>query len=323
MPDTSTESATPILLDTDIGTDIDDVYALVFAATSPEFDLRAVTVVNNDVVLRARIARKTLNLLGRQDVPVRVGAALSLTPGERRGWMGHEGLGIDLSDVPEPERVSESSSEEEAARCIASCAEAAHAAGMPLTVCTIGAMTNLALALRHYPEATCHIKQVVAMAANFGGFGPENARHEHNIACDPVAAEIVLRSGLPVTLVGLNVTGRTAMTLADVEALEALGGPLAQALTGMHRVWFSAIKGDRSPMHDGLALAWMVDPSLLTLVPVVPHVCTEGPQIGYMHYDPSDEAAPTCRIATTVDVSRFQELLLSRVRQAVQRAATR
>jgi purine nucleosidase len=328
MSASSPSDARPIVLDTDIGTDIDDVYALIFAATSPELDLRAVTVVNNDVALRARLARRTLALLGRPDVPVRLGAALSLTPGERRGWIGQEGIGLDLPDEPTGEGVSASApskTTEDAARCIATCAEAAHAAGTPLTVCTIGAMTNLALALRCYPEAARHIGQVVAMAADFGGFGPENARPEHNIACDPVAADIVLRSGLPVTLVGLNVTQQTAMTLADVEALARLGGPLASALVGMHRVWFSVIRNDRSPMHDGLALARLVDPSLLTLIPVAPHVCTHGSQTGFMTYSPPTDTTasgpPACRIATAVDAPRFHALFQSRIQAAVSRAS--
>ncbi|HZO90219.1 MAG TPA: nucleoside hydrolase [Chthonomonadaceae bacterium] len=315
----------PLLLDTDIGTDIDDVYALILGAVSPEFDLRAVTVVNNDVTLRARLARRVLDLLGRPEVPVSLGSALSLTPGERRGWMGHEGLGIALPDETSAAAVSSPESEPmDAARRIAVCAEEAYAAGTPLLVCTIGAMTNLALALRCYPESARHIGQVVSMAANFEGFGPEKAHIEHNIACDPVAVDIVFRSGLPVTLVGLNVTMQTAMTREDVDALEAIGGPLAEALVGMHRVWFAAIGGDRSPMHDGLALAQRIDPTLLTLIDVVPQVLTHGPQAGVMTYTPPDGATPPfCRIATAVDAARFHELLQSRVRQAVQQAKER
>jgi inosine-uridine nucleoside N-ribohydrolase len=319
-------SAQPLLLDTDIGTDIDDVYALIFAAVSPEFALRAVTVVNCDVMLRTKLARRVLALMGRADVPVSLGAALSLTPGERRGWMGHEGIGLQLSDEMTGGSVSSgepSEAKKDAARRIAECAQAAHAAGTPLLVCTIGAMTNLALALRCYPDEARRIGRVVAMAADFGGFGPENARVEHNIACDSVAADIVLRSGLPVTLVGLNVTQQTAMTAEEVQALEAIGGPLAEALVGMHRAWFAAIRNTRSPMHDGLALAYLVDPTLLTLVEAVPHVVTRGPKPGAMAYDPPDGVQPTCRIATAVDAPRFHTLLQSRVRQAVAQAKER
>jgi purine nucleosidase len=314
----------PLLLDTDIGTDIDDVYALILAAASPEFDLRAVTVVNDDVMLRARMARQALNLLGRQEVPVSVGAAVALTPGERRGWAGHEGLGLPLPDASETAAVSAGiTAAPDAARRIADCAVAAHAAGTPLTVCPIGAMTNLALALRCYPEETRLIGQVIAMASDFGGFGLENARGEHNIACDPVAAEIVLRSGLPVTLIGLNVTGQTRMTLADVEALEAIGGPLADALAGMHRVWFAVIRRDHSPMHDGLTLALQLDPAILTLKEAVAQVTTRGPQAGYTRYDAPGGLRTVCRVATAVDAPRYHELLQSRVREAARQAKNR
>ena len=316
MPDLSSRSVAsnglPLVLDTDIGTDVDDVYALILAAVSPEFDLRAVTVVNNNVHLRARLARQILDLLGRCDVPVSMGASLSLTPGERRGWMGHEGLGLSLPATLDAEDASV-----DAARRIAQCAVESHAAGAPLTVCTIGAMTNLALALRYYPETAAHIGQVVSMASDYGEFGPENARWEHNVACDPVAVEIVLRSGLPVTLVGLNVTSQTAMTREDVDAIEAIGGPLAEALVGMHRVWLTALRSDRSPMHDGLALSYLLDSSLLPMVSVSPMVHTHGRHLGVIQYDPPQTGSPICQIATEVDVPRFTEMFQSRIRQAV------
>lgn len=311
----------PLVLDTDIGTDIDDVYALVLAAVSPEFDLRAVTVVNNDVLLRARLARKALDLLGRQEVPVSLGASVSLTPGEQRGWMGHEGQGVTLPDSYLSTQQAAETPPPDAAQQIAACADAAHAAGTPLTLCTIGAMTNLALALRRSPESVSRIGQVVAMASDFGGFGPENARGEHNIACDPVAADIVLRSGLPVTLIGLNVTSQTAMTTEDVDAIAAIGGPLAHDLVGMHRVWLTAIHADRSPMHDGLTLAYLIDPSLLSVVPAAPTVHTHGPQAGFTQYAVPEGAASVCDVATAVDVPRYHHLLQSRVRQAVRHAA--
>ena len=327
-------SARPILLDTDIGTDIDDVYALIIAAVSPEFNLRAVSVVNNDVQLRARIARRVLDLLGREDVPVSVGAGTGLTPGETRGWMGHEGKGIDLSTVPAPDEAPAGYTgytPHSAARTIALLAEQCAEEGAPLTVCPIGAMTNLALALREYPEQTRRIGQVVAMAADFRGYGIEQARMEHNIACDPVAADVVLRSGLPLTLIGLNVTKDTPMTLADVEALEAIGGPLADALVGMHRVWFEAIHNTRSPMHDGLTLATQIDPQTLTFTRALCSAITHGEQRGYVVYHeeapstaPVEEetllAASPCLVATTVDAPRYHELLQSRVQQAVREA---
>ena len=135
--------ARPLLLDTDIGTDIDDVYALIFAAISPEFILRAVTTVNNDTALRARIARGILNLMGREDVPVIIGAGLSLTQGASRGWGGYEGEGMDLSAVPTQtgedganvDKTNGKIINGDAARWIAETAQQCHEAGTPLTVC--------------------------------------------------------------------------------------------------------------------------------------------------------------------------------------------
>lgn len=320
----STPAAQPLLLDTDIGTDIDDAYALIFAAMSPEFDLRAVTVVNNDVVLRAKIARRLLDLLGRAEVPVGLGSALSLTPGERRGWGGHEGRGLSLSDDAAGGHVPElaQNSPMDAARRIAECAETAHAEGKPLLVCPIGAMTNVALALRCYPDSARKIGRIVAMAADFAGFGADNARTEHNIACDPVAADIVLRSGLPITLVSLNVTNRVPMTLQDVEAIEAIGGPLADALAGMHRVWFEFIKREHSPMHDGLALASVVDSEVVTFTEASATVQPHGERTGWMTYAEPESGVPAIQIASDVDAARFHTLFQGRVQQGVRQAAT-
>lgn len=344
-------SARPLLLDTDIGTDIDDVYALICAAISPEFDLKAVTTVNNDVVLRARIARRVLNLMGREDVPVIIGAGPSLTPDEHRGWGGYEGEGIDLSSIPVPETgnsanggsamegTTEGGSAKgkiengDAPRRIAEFAQQCYEAGAPLTVCPIGAMTNLAIALREYPEQTRKIGQIIAMAADFGGYGVANARTEHNIACDPVAAQVLLQSGLPITLVGLNVTKQTAMTLEELETLEAIGGPLAHAVAGMHRVWFDHIHNTRSPMHDALTLAQQIDSAILTFAPAYCSVGTQHHDLGkvtYLEGSPIDAStqeeallSPPCQVALSVNAPRYHALLQARVQEAVRQARDR
>ena len=334
-------SARPLLLDTDIGTDIDDVYALIFAAISPEFDLRAVTTVNNDTVLRARIARRVLNLMGREDVPVIVGTGPSLTLNEHRGWGGYEGEGIDLSSVAEPTSGSGADDESasgtaagiavsDAPRRIAECAQQCADGGTPLTVCLIGAMTNLAIAFREYPAQTRKIGQIIAMAADFGGYGAANARTEHNIACDPAAAEIVLQSGVPTMLIGLNVTKQTAMTLEDVEALEAIGGPLAEDVAGMHRVWLNHIRNTRSPMHDALTLAQQIDPSILTFAPTYCSVATQGDSQGkvtYLEGNPVDASTeeeallpPPCKVALTVNAPQYHALLQARVQDALRQS---
>lgn len=306
----------PVVLDTDIGTDIDDAYALVLAAVSPELDLRAVTTVNNGVEIRALIARTLLRLLGRDDVPVATGERHSLTPSVTCGWAGHEGKGIDLSRTfpardldPRP-----------APALLAELARAAHAEGNPLTLLPVGAMTNVAVAIRDYPQEMALLRGIVAMASGFYGFGEEAARGEHNVQCDPVAVEIVLSSGIPLTFIGLNVTVQTSMTRAQVEEMAATGGPLAEALAGMHRVWFDLIQRDQSAMHDPLAVAVAFRPELVQLLPVSARVRRDPRESGAIVYSPPAEgqAAPH-RIATEVDTDRFHALLRERITRAVGR----
>jgi len=304
----------PVILDTDIGTDIDDAYALVLAATSPELDLRAVTTVNNGVETRALIARTLLRLLGRDDVPVASGERHSLTPGVTCGWAGHEGKGIDLSRTfpardldPRP-----------AAAVLAETARAAHAEGSPLTILPIGAMTNLAVAIREYPQEMALVGRIVAMASGFYGWGEEAARGEHNVQCDPAAVETVIASGIPLTLIGLNVTVQTVMTRAQVEEMAACGGPLAEALAGMHRIWLDVIRRDQSAMHDPLAVAVAFLPELVELVPVTARVRRDLKESGAIVYNPpAPDQVTRCQIATSVDAEAFHALLYERITRAV------
>jgi purine nucleosidase len=299
----------PVLLDTDIGTDIDDAYALLLAVVSPGLDLRGVTTVNNDTTLRAGIARRLLQMLGRKDVPVAIGARDALTPGITRGWMGHEGRGIDLSSI----NPSWDFDERSAPRLIADCARKAHKEGAPLTIFPIGAMTNIAMAIREHPGSMSLVGRIIAMASTFEGFGPENARGEHNVACDPEAFRIVIESGIPVVLIGLNVTRETRMTKTQVDAMAEIGGPLARDLAGMHNVWFEQIGRDHSPMHDGLAVAIAFRPELVELIPVEAHLL-EGSEVhGAVVYNaPSEEKVTKCHIAVSVDAEAFHALLLER-----------
>lgn len=310
--------ATPVLLDTDIGTDIDDAYALVLAAVSPEIDLRGVVTVNHDTGLRAGIARVLLDQLGRTDVPVVPGAGPSLTPGVERGWIGHEGYGIDLSCIdPEVDFLGD-----DVVKVYAREIDKAYAAGTPLQIVSIGPSTNVAAVLRELPVATvCRIGGIVAMASTFAGYGFEYARAEHNVACDPVAFAELLSSPVSVSLVGLNVTLQTAMTAEHVGHLAAIGSPLSASLVGMHRVWFEFLKGDRSAMHDALAVAAVFQPDLMGWIPVHAICVDKEDQPGAVQYDPCDAAAAHCRIAGSVDAGAYHELLFGRVMAAARGAA--
>jgi inosine-uridine nucleoside N-ribohydrolase len=108
------------------------------------------------------------------------------------------------------------------------------------------------------------------------------------------------------------------MAASDLERVAAIGGPLAQALEGMHRIWFEAIGRDNSPMHDSLAVAAVFDGSLLSLVPVSAAVDMTDPLAGAVEFNPSvGDAVTTVRIATGVDSEAFHRLFFARIESAV------
>ena len=290
-----------VIIDTDIGTDIDDAYALLLAISSPELDVRGVPLVHGDLRTRAEIALKLLKLAGREDVPVIWGESRPMNPDRPICWPGHESRGIDLSDV-------EVSVHPESA--VEFLVNHAH----PDTVLIpIGPMTNVGLAIRKHPSEMSRYKGIVAMASTFNGFGPQNAGVEHNIALDPEAAEIVLNSGIPTLLAGLNVTLQTSLTRRMVEEMSAAGTPLARFMSAMTTDWFSVVGRDTTNMHDPLAVAATFAPDLVETVPVRAEV--DVTRAGLIAYYESEDSP--VRICTSVDVGRFQKLFFSRVLEAV------
>jgi purine nucleosidase len=298
----------PIVLDTDIGTDIDDAYALLLAAISPEAALMGVSTVNNDTVLRARIARKLLNLLGRNDVAVVAGRSDSLSSPNPPGWMGPEGMGIELGDVaPDPIPI-----EEFYAQAIGRCPDGS------LSIVTIGPLTNIAWLLDQIPSEMRRAGRIVSMASTWNGWGDEHARREHNVACDPEAFERILQSGLPLTIVGLNVTTRTSMSEAQLDEIETIRGPLAKALSGMHRVWFDRIGKAASPMHDALAVAAAFDPEILETASCSARTIDGDGAVAYNR--PADDKVTFQEVALGLDLGRFESLFWSRTLDAVAEA---
>ena len=295
------KTAQRVIIDTDIGTDIDDAYAVLLALASPELDVRGITLVHGNLYIRAGIALKLLKLAGRSDIPVIWGNSLPMNPERPIYWPGHEGHGLDFSDVESP------AGDQSAAEFIAS------QANEETILVPIGPMTNVGIAVRDNPNEMARYKGIVAMASTFNGFGPENAGGEHNIALDPEAAEIVLNSGIPILLVGLNVTLQTSLTSGMVERMSAARTPLAQLMSLMTREWFSVVGRDTTAMHDPLAVAVTFEPDLVETVPVKATV--DKAQAGRIAYE-AGEASPV-RICASLDADGFQKLFFSRILEAV------
>jgi purine nucleosidase len=304
-----------VILDTDIGTDVDDAFAVALAAVSKEIDVAAVTVVHGDVDLRARIARKLLNLAGRDDIPVSKGLSEPLTPGMEYNMHGHEGKGI-LTPSDKNLKIHEKPAVDLIIDDVLS-------SGEETTVITIGPVTNLAVAIKKEPKIKRRIEDYIFMG---GALNPPiikgkplSPRFETNLNSDPLASKIVLQSGIPTTMVPMDVTWQVLIGFPHLEKLRRACTPLTDALAGMLEIWLSEIRGigedifgcmDMTAMHDPLTVSLAIEDRFLKLEEM--HI---DPQIieGIFRTVPKPNLKPNMKVATDVDASGFINFLVERL----------
>jgi purine nucleosidase len=235
----------PVIFDTDIGTDVDDILALVLLAKAPELKLLGVTTVYGDTTFRAKIAKATTHLLGRDEIAIIPGEKQTLS-GRQIHWAGHEGEGVPDLDSLEVEAKQSAPSY---------IAESAEALDGELEVIATGPLTNIARALTAAAASCARIKHLYIMG---GAFWMNRA--EHNIKCDADAARIVFRSGLPTTIISLDLTLRVRLGKNDLPPIAALPNGLGPMLENQLLRWWEYQHFDGSSPHDPLAALAMVRP---------------------------------------------------------------
>ncbi|WP_105631165.1 ribonucleoside hydrolase RihC [Cronobacter dublinensis] len=292
---------TPIILDTDPG--IDDAVAIAAALFSPEIDLQLITTVAGNVSVE-KTTRNALQLLHfwQADVPVAQGAATPLTRPLRDAASIHGESGMDGYDFPAHDRQTLN------VPAFQAMYERLMASPEPLTLVTIGPLTNIALLLTHYPACTAKINRLVMMggSAGRGNFTP-NA--EFNIAIDPEAAARVFESGLDIVMCGLDVTHQAVLTPDYLAALPALNrtGQLLHALFSHYRAG-SMTTGLR--MHDLCAIAWLLRPELFTLKRCFVAVETRGDYTAgttVVDIEGRLNRPANAQVALDIDVPAFRE----------------
>ena len=238
-----------LILDTDIGSDVDDALALALIVGSPELKLDGITTVYGDTGLRARLARRYLRLAGG-DAELTIAAGLQ-TPrsGREIWWTGHEGaLFTDLDS----ERVDSDA--------VSYLVQAAAAAPGTVDVLAIGPLTNIAAALDADPAFATNISRLVIMGADFRSV---DRIPEHNIKCDVDAARRVFDSGIDIYVGGLDLTTKIRIDAEDVSQI-AQAGPLGDALAQEIDVWWKFNNEDGNTPHDPILALFIARPDLFT-----------------------------------------------------------
>jgi purine nucleosidase len=275
----------PLIIDCDPG--VDDAVALLLALASPELDVQAITTVAGNVGgdLTARNACWMAQIAGRHDVPVYPGATRPM----RRELVdaayvhGPSGLGDLPVGVPTV-RLQD-------AHAIDWIEQALRAAEPgELTFALLGPMTNLAHVLQAHPDLTGKIDRIVAMGGAGPGKGNITGNAEYNIWADPDAAEVVLDSGAPVLLIGLDATHEVRSTAARTARIAAIPGERARACTTLlefaNRLDADQHRRDGAPLHDPCVIAALLRPDLVTAVPAGITVGTvDGADLGVTHLD--------------------------------------
>ena len=298
-----------LILDTDIGTDVDDCLALAFLLGSPEIEWTGITCVYGDVLLRARMVAKLLTLAGRPDIPIRLGASQTLLGIRSIYWEGHEGEGL-LEASPSDPHIDPENAVDFIIRSVMDDPGGIH-------LLAIGPLTTVALALSIEPRLAQNMAGLTIMGGALRGRESLDLPiAEHNIACDPEAAQVVLASGAPITLVPLDVTTQCRIQREDVALLRARGDAFHAAVADqVERYPFFARHG-YTYLHDPLAAAVMLRPDLVELTSVNVAVETEGrltSGMTVMTLPKADSPAPVS-VALQVDAAAAEGFIRERLR---------
>jgi purine nucleosidase/pyrimidine-specific ribonucleoside hydrolase len=308
----SSGAPTPVLLDCDPGHD--DAVAILLALGSPGVRLLGITTCfgNCSVEDATRNAQRVLALVGREDVPVARGAAGPMRGEVALGNYVHGVSGLDGPVLPEPAvaPVAETATEL-LERCLVESPE-------PVTVVVTGPMTNLGVLLSESPGIVEHIREIVFM-----GGSTERGNHtptaEFNTYADPEALDVVLRAGVPVRMVGLNLTHQALATAKVVDRMSAMPHEVGRVCAewmgffgdSYERIW----EFEAPPVHDPCTIAALLDPDVIRwrdcfVAVELDGTWTRGTTVVDLFGRLPDQA-PNASVAIELDAERYWELVLT------------
>lgn len=303
-----------IIIDCDPGQD--DAVALLLALASPDdIEVLAVTAVSGNVPLELTEAnaRRIVELAGRSDVPVHAGCDRPLLRPAVTAEHVHGQTGIDGAGLPEATTELASG---HAVEAIIDRLRSRPSGSV--TLCPIGPLTNIAIALRLAPDIAERIGRIVLMG---GAAGPGNVTPsaEFNIYVDPHAANIVFRSGVPIVMLGLDVTHQALVTADRLAAIASIETPVSRSVVGMLEFYGAPSRRGPdagAPLHDPCAIAYLLDPGLFAGRECHVAVEIEGAHtLGRTVVDGSGrtQAPPNATVIDEIDADAFFALLTERL----------
>jgi inosine-uridine nucleoside N-ribohydrolase len=283
------------ILDTDIGDDIDDAFALALALRSPELKILGITTAFGDTELRARLVDRYLKAVGRSDIPVAAGVQTAANnvftqAVYARRWLESKhanGVEFLLGQIGAHPRQ--------------------------ITLIAIGPLNNIEAAIKRDPETFRKLKRVVMMGGSiYRGYDGRNGERrppdaEWNINRDPAGLRALLASGVPVFMMPLDST-QIHLETKEREAIFAHGSPLTDQLTLLYHQWRAGSEGhpDAPTLFDPVAVTYAIRPDLCPVTPLRLEVDDKG-------YTKPVEGAPNAQVCLKSDEKGFLDLLLGRL----------
>jgi purine nucleosidase len=314
----------PIIVDCDPG--IDDTIALLTAFVSPELDILGITPVcgNQPLERTVRNALQICELGGRSEIPVYAGCFRPMLRDPIHGqFHGKTGLGNTV--LPEPAKSVETMS---AVDFLIEALIKAGETGERVTLCCLGPLTNIAVALRMKPRIIDGIERIVMMGGAYREPGNRTMTSEYNVLADPHAAHVVFSSGIPIVALALDATHQVMLKPEHVAEFARVSGRISEALAELMAFWDrNDVRryGSRGgPLHDPLVMAFILAPHLFetqkarVFVEYESELCM-GQTIADWYGKSGLE--PNADIVTKVDVEGVIAFFLERLSRYAEKAA--
>jgi len=255
--------AIPVVLDTDIGFDVDDVWALAFLLNCPELDVKLITTATGDTGYRAKVVARLLQIAGREDIPIGVGLALDDSPQTHAAWLGDFSLADYTGDVLRDG--------------VGAMVDTIMATDELVSLVCIGPLPNVAAALAREPDLTTNARFIGMHGSLRKGYlGADKPMREYNVKQYALACQAVFHANWEKIITPLDTCGTIILDGDRFASLKASEKPLTQAVMANHFGWFEAVsdwpvlkdmdaQAQSSILYDSVAIYLAFSEALVTM----------------------------------------------------------